>query len=157
MAGQCFPFKHLLGRGWQRIEKLFIIARAGLACPSGRAGLGQAGQQLLVRGGQQAIRAGGGDQVGPMLRRQLQPAVAPPALDLCMVAAGRLDVYYEHGLQVWDWAAGALIAAEAGALVVLPEKGGSGGGGGLLVAAAPGVATQLIETLDRFSGLRPIE
>ena len=27
----------------------------------------------------------------------------------------------------------------------------------LLVAAAPGVATQLIETLDRFSGLRPIE
>ena len=25
-----------------------------------------------------------------------------------MVAAGRLDVYYEHGLQVWDWAAGAL-------------------------------------------------
>jgi len=83
--------------------------------------------------------------------------IGSAALDLCMVAAGRLDVYYEHGLQVWDWAAGALIAAEAGALVVLPEKGGSGGGGGLLVAAAPGVATQLIETLDRFSGLRPIE
>ena len=28
------------------------------------------------------------------------------ALDLCMVAAGRLDAYYEHGLHVWDWAAG---------------------------------------------------
>ena len=37
------------------------------------------------------------------------------ALDLCMVAAGRLDAYYEDGVHVWDWAAGALIAAEAGA------------------------------------------
>ncbi|MEX3648512.1 inositol monophosphatase family protein, partial [Mycolicibacterium porcinum] len=39
------------------------------------------------------------------------------ALDLCMVAAGRLDAYYEEGVQVWDWAAAALIAAEAGATV----------------------------------------
>ena len=37
------------------------------------------------------------------------------ALDLCMVAAGQLDAYYEDGVHVWDWAAGALIAAEAGA------------------------------------------
>ena len=36
------------------------------------------------------------------------------ALDLCMVAAGRLDAYYEGGVHVWDWAAGALVAAEAG-------------------------------------------
>lgn len=78
------------------------------------------------------------------------------ALDLCLVAAGRLDVYYEHGLQVWDWAAGALIAAEAGAVVVLPEPDGSGDGGELLLAAAPGVAAQLIEVLDRNSGLRPL-
>ena len=78
------------------------------------------------------------------------------ALDLCLVAAGRLDVYYEHGLQVWDWAAGALIAAEAGAVVVLPEPDGSGSGGVLLLAAAPGVAAQLIEVLDRNSGLRPL-
>src|SRR5690606_18251440 len=37
------------------------------------------------------------------------------ALDLCLVAAGRLDAYYEDGVHVWDWAAAALIAAEAGA------------------------------------------
>ncbi len=37
------------------------------------------------------------------------------ALDLCMVAAGGLDAYYEVGVHVWDWSAGALIAAEAGA------------------------------------------
>lgn len=37
------------------------------------------------------------------------------ALDLCSVAAGRVDAYYEVGLQRWDLAAGALIAEEAGA------------------------------------------
>jgi myo-inositol-1(or 4)-monophosphatase len=36
------------------------------------------------------------------------------ALDLCYVAAGNLDAYYEHGLNAWDFAAGALIAREAG-------------------------------------------
>ena len=36
------------------------------------------------------------------------------ALDLCWVAAGRLDGYYERGLQPWDWAAASLIVAEAG-------------------------------------------
>ena len=64
------------------------------------------------------------------------------ALDLCQVAAGRLDAHYEHGLNLWDWAAGALIAAEAGAVVVLPE-----GQPGLLIAAAPGVAGELREAL----------
>ena len=38
------------------------------------------------------------------------------AIDLCDVACGRLDAYYERGLNPWDLAAGALIAREAGAL-----------------------------------------
>jgi myo-inositol-1(or 4)-monophosphatase len=63
------------------------------------------------------------------------------ALDLCMVAAGRLDAYYEDGVHVWDWAAGALIAAEAGAWLVLPPI--DGGGSDLIVAAAPGIAAEL--------------
>ena len=37
------------------------------------------------------------------------------SLDLCLVAAGRLDAYYERGLSPWDYAAGVLIASEAGA------------------------------------------
>ena len=45
------------------------------------------------------------------------------ALDLCTVACGRLDAYYERGLQHWDHAAGALIAAEAGAWVGTLEGG----------------------------------
>jgi myo-inositol-1(or 4)-monophosphatase len=39
------------------------------------------------------------------------------ALDLCSVAAGRLDGYYEVGLNLWDYAAGALVATEAGCTV----------------------------------------
>ncbi|KRE40226.1 inositol monophosphatase family protein [Knoellia sp. Soil729] len=39
------------------------------------------------------------------------------ALDLCGVAAGRLDAYFETGLNAWDLAAGWLVATEAGVLV----------------------------------------
>jgi myo-inositol-1(or 4)-monophosphatase len=39
------------------------------------------------------------------------------ALDLCYVAAGRFDGYWELSLKQWDIAAGSLIAAEAGAVV----------------------------------------
>lgn len=79
--------------------------------------------------------------------------IGSAALDLCSVAAGRLDAHYEHGLNVWDWAAGALIAAEAGAVVVLPAEVA---GAGLLVAAAPGVAAALIAALEKHGGLDPL-
>jgi myo-inositol-1(or 4)-monophosphatase len=82
--------------------------------------------------------------------------IGSAALDLCMVAAGRLDAYYEHGLQVWDCAAGALIAAEAGARVLLPAPGGPAGGAGLVAAAAPGIADELFAVLERFNGLEPM-
>ena len=39
------------------------------------------------------------------------------ALDLAWVAAGRLDAYFERGLQPWDWAAARLLIAEAGGAV----------------------------------------
>ncbi len=82
--------------------------------------------------------------------------IGSAALDLCMVAAGRLDAYYEHGLQVWDAAAGALIAAEAGARVLSPAQKGPAGSAELVVAAAPGIADELLAALQRFNGLAPI-
>lgn len=82
--------------------------------------------------------------------------IGSAALDLCMVAAGRLDAYYEHGLHVWDCAAGALIAAEAGARVLLPEPGHTANSAGPVVAAAPGIADELLAVLERFDGLAPI-
>ncbi|MGQ0479534.1 MAG: inositol monophosphatase family protein [Pseudonocardia sp.] len=69
------------------------------------------------------------------------------ALDLCAVAAGWLDGYYEHGIHHWDWAAGALIAAEAGAVV---HPAGTSRSGSLFLAAAPGVAGELVRTLDEL-------
>jgi myo-inositol-1(or 4)-monophosphatase len=74
--------------------------------------------------------------------------IGSAALDLCMVAAGRLDAYYEDGVHVWDWAAGALIAAEAGAILRLPPVDR---GPGFIVAAAPGIADALADAL-RSSG-----
>ncbi len=46
------------------------------------------------------------------------------ALDLCLVAQGSLDAFVEDDLAVHDWAAGALIAEEAGATVSRAEDGG---------------------------------
>jgi len=71
------------------------------------------------------------------------------ALDLCMVAAGALDAYYEDGVHVWDWAAGALIAAEAGASLQLPPADNTPG---RIVAAAPGIAHELTDVLRREGG-----
>jgi myo-inositol-1(or 4)-monophosphatase len=69
------------------------------------------------------------------------------ALDLCQVASGRLDGYFERRLNPWDVAAGWLVATEAGALL--------GGARGLDAphpdltwAAAPGLADALTEALD---------
>ena len=39
------------------------------------------------------------------------------SLDLCWIACGRLDAYFEEGIQPWDAAAGVLIAREAGAVI----------------------------------------
>lgn len=70
------------------------------------------------------------------------------AIDLCDVATGRLDAYYERGLNPWDYAAGDLIAREAGALTggrpgeaVSPE---------LTIAAPPGLFEQLRNRLEEL-------
>ena len=66
------------------------------------------------------------------------------ALDICAVAAGRVDAYYELGPAPWDRAAGAVITAEAGAVVhigTVPD------GRDLTVVAAPGIADALLALL----------
>lgn len=68
------------------------------------------------------------------------------SLDLCAVAAGWLDGYVEHGLKRWDWAAGALIAEEAGAVVSLPGEDLALGGDATF-AASPAIAAPLHDAL----------
>jgi myo-inositol-1(or 4)-monophosphatase len=67
------------------------------------------------------------------------------ALDLCSVAAGRLDAYYEQGLKPWDHAAAGLVAAEAG--VVLSGLPGIPFGEGMAIAAAPSIAAPFLGLL----------
>src|SRR4051794_770195 len=67
------------------------------------------------------------------------------ALDLCSVAAGRVDAYYEAGMHIWDWAAGALIAREAGARVA--GLAGRRIGDGVTLAANPALFTALHDLL----------
>ena len=67
------------------------------------------------------------------------------SLDLCAVASGRLDAYYEQGLSPWDLSAGGLVCAEAGALV--GGLRGRAAGYDLVVAAGPGVFDALHDLL----------
>jgi myo-inositol-1(or 4)-monophosphatase len=67
------------------------------------------------------------------------------AFDLCLVACGRLDVYYERHLNSWDAAAGELIAREAGA-VTSDFRGGPGRPAELL-ASTPGVHESFLTVL----------
>jgi myo-inositol-1(or 4)-monophosphatase len=70
------------------------------------------------------------------------------SLDLCAVAAGRVDAYYELDLKPWDHAAGALVAAEAGLVVTGTE--GRPFAEPMAVVAAPTIAGPLVELLERL-------
>ncbi len=70
------------------------------------------------------------------------------AIDLCDVACGRVDAYYERGLNPWDLAAGVLIAREAGALT--GGRPGQPASHELTVAAAPALFEQLQPLLDEL-------
>ncbi|MFF2050350.1 inositol monophosphatase family protein [Leifsonia sp. NPDC058194] len=74
--------------------------------------------------------------------------IGSAALDLCGLAAGRLDAYYERGLNPWDHAAGALVAREAGARVGGLDGGPEGSR--LLLAAAPDLYEKLEPTMQEF-------
>jgi myo-inositol-1(or 4)-monophosphatase len=69
----------------------------------------------------------------PRVRDIRRPGSA--AADLCNVAAGRVDAYFEQGVHYWDIAAGGLIAREAGA--VTGGLHGRPAGEALTIAAGP--------------------
>ncbi len=67
------------------------------------------------------------------------------AADLCLLAAGRVDAYFERGLAPWDLAAGRLIALESGAVVeVLPDSDR----GDLVLGAGPALFDAFADLLN---------
>jgi len=88
----------------------------------------------------------------PHIRDIRRPGAA--SLDLCWVACGRVDAFYEEDLNWWDMAAGELVAREAGAATsdfrggpVRPDN---------LVACAPAIAAPLLRLLAE-AGARPAQ
>lgn len=75
--------------------------------------------------------------------------VGSAALDLCAVAAGTLDAYYERGINAWDIAAGWLIVTEAGGLV--SGVGGDAPTEAGIVAATPAVHAPLRALIERVT------
>jgi myo-inositol-1(or 4)-monophosphatase len=71
------------------------------------------------------------------------------AVDLCSLAAGALDAYYERGVNLWDIAAGGLVAAEAGARV--GGLHGATAGPAMTIAAAPRLFGELHDLLAALS------
>ena len=77
------------------------------------------------------------------------------ALDLCYVAAGRLDGFWESDLKPWDMAGGALIVAEAGGRVTNMD-GSSFSSRRRHVLATNGLLhDDMLEIIRRFRGSRP--
>lgn len=108
--------------------------RAPLTCNSGVALAG-----ALVATGfsySASLRARQGNVVASVLPRvrDIRRGGAA-AVDLCSVAAGQVDAYYEQGVHYWDIAAGGLIAREAGARV--GGMHGTDAGEAMTIAADP--------------------
>jgi myo-inositol-1(or 4)-monophosphatase len=106
-------------------EELFTAERGGGAYMNGRrlavSRTAELIDALLVTGFHYDVHHSGDevlDLFGRFVRRaQAVRRLGSAALDLCYVAAGRLDGYWEQRLKPWDVAAGSLIVAEAGGLV----------------------------------------
>ena len=88
-----------------------------------------------MRGRQGAVVA----QLLPEVRDIRRQGTA--SLDLCFVASGRLNAYFERTLSPWDHAAGALIAREAGARV--SGLNGAAPSKDFIIAAEPSLADRL--------------
>jgi myo-inositol-1(or 4)-monophosphatase len=133
-------------------DELWTAVRGGGAFLNGRRLRCSAVQDLsqtLVATGfsydarRRSVQAQNLAQVLPSVRDVRRLGAA--SLDLCSVAAGRIDAYYEQGLNPWDMSAGLLVAAEAGA-----RTGDLRGGPAryrMTVASAPAVFDPLLEVL----------
>jgi myo-inositol-1(or 4)-monophosphatase len=99
------------------------------------------------------VRARQGEVVAAVLPaiRDIRRA-GSAALDLCAVACGTVDAYYESGLNPWDLAAGWVIATEAGALVTGLHN--LDPGQAAVVAAGPGIHGSLLSRLEALAPLR---
>ena len=141
-------------------SEMFVATRGGGARCNGRpisvSGGGDLSSALVATGfGYQAERRRQQATVVAELLPQIRDIrrMGSAALDLCSVAAGRVDAYYELGLNSWDYAAGWLIAVEAGAVCNNLRSGPPDER--FLLASTPGVHDALTTVLGDLEADRP--
>ena len=103
-----------------------------------------------------AARARQGEQLARVLPRARDiRRSGSAAIDLCLLATGQIDAYYEAGLNPWDYAAGGVIATEAGARVMafFPKSGPVP----LIVAGNPRISEKLFDLLSEIGAIDPCE
>jgi fructose-1,6-bisphosphatase/inositol monophosphatase family enzyme len=133
------------------IPEISIFGRVRLRCGPG-VSLGQA---LVATGfGYTAERRKVQGEVLAALLPQIRDIRRNGAasVDLCAVAANRVDAFYERGLNYWDYAAGALVAAEAGAAV--GDTRGGPPSTSMTVVAGPALFGPLRDTLAALDAER---
>jgi myo-inositol-1(or 4)-monophosphatase len=139
-------------------EETFAATRSGPPTLNGRPISGSSREDLataLVATGfayDAAVRAKQAVVMGRVLPRVRDIRRAgSAALDLTWLACGRYDAYYERGVNLWDYAAGALIASRAGLSVrelTVADNGPAG-----LAAAAAALMDPLLDLI--LDGARP--
>ena len=78
------------------------------------------------------------------------------AIDLAFVAAGKVDGYWERGLEIWDLAAGAIIVQEAGGVVSDYPNGEFNISSGRILACSPKLEKELKLELSKVSPLKKL-
>lgn len=81
------------------------------------------------------------------IRAQAVRRVGSAALDLCYVACGRFDAYWEHIVKPWDLGAGALIVSEAGGQLTACDGSPFGVDGGEVLATNTRLHAAMLESL----------
>jgi myo-inositol-1(or 4)-monophosphatase len=123
------------GRGARRNDAPCQVARGRSELATALVGTG-----FSYRPEQRALQASVLARLLPSVRDIRR--IGSAALDLCWVANGRFDAYYESGLHYWDWAAGRVICEEAGGRVAtLP--------GDIVLASTPELMGPLTDLLAR--------
>jgi len=77
------------------------------------------------------------------------------AIDLCWVAAGRMDGFWESDLKAWDIAGGALIVAEAGGRVTSLDGSPFASRGGNVLASNGRIHDAMVEVIEQFRQRAP--
>jgi myo-inositol-1(or 4)-monophosphatase len=135
------------GRGaWLNGERLAVSANASL------------GDALLVTGFPYSVQTDGEELLGLFARfigkARAVRRLGSAALDVCYVAAGRMDGFWEQGLGPWDIAAAALIVDEAGGTTTDLEGHPFAARSGRLVASNGLVHREMLDTIATFHAER---